>query len=300
MKMLTSRLADREMQVGTIMHLNDGYFKVDRTFIGGGAYVSSLRDINDPSKLKIVCRGTATRSGATEGYRSGLNNLLIEIGSLAIKQIWPDLAQYLSDVQIESIELLGKSQGGAHAQMLALLIEGSTDKHVKTLTTVSSVGVSKSINQLFGSVLERRNSQMNIVVIRNGGCAETALDYVPSVGGAHLGSNSHDRVKVFYLHPRDDLTSHIYTATLPIFESIKMFLLSFRGPHLAQMTLRPFSYTLIEGVSVSTHLAMGEKLEKMRLFFAYILHIFTFGLLNKNSFESFFNAAVSQRLALAS
>jgi|GEM_PF-3817895 len=289
-EMLTSRLADREMQVGSVVHLSDGYFKVDRIFKGGGAYVSTLRNLNDLSQLKIVCRGTAMRKTATDGFLSGLNNLLIDIGSKSIKMIWPDLSDYLRNEQIDSIEVLGKSQGGAHAQMLAVLIEGTTGKHVKTLTTVSSVGVSNDVNKLWNS-LESRGSEMNIVHIRNGGPTEDGIDYVPTVGGAQLGKNTpREKIKVYYIHPRSITTSAIYTATHSTFRCLKSFLMSFLKPHLLQMTLKPFAYTLVDSGSVSTQLLMGKRLESMRRVLAYMLHIITLGLLNGNSFESYYNS----------
>ncbi len=131
-EMLTSRLADREMQIGEIIHLNDGYFYVDHVLIGGGAYV----------------------------------------------------------------------------QELVLLIESINHIEIKKLITYCSVGVGEAINNLFiNETLQNRMKPFQIQVVRNGGGSKDQMDYIPTMGGVHLGEGSSPeqcKIEVCYIQPGNE------------------------------------------------------------------------------------------------
>ena len=93
---LTSRMADREFQEGSYIYLGKKeVFQVDKMVISSGAYISILKDISNPSKIKIVCRGTAMRRTATDGLSSGLNDLQYEMGNGGVQATWPMISEYL-------------------------------------------------------------------------------------------------------------------------------------------------------------------------------------------------------------
>lgn len=289
-ELLTSRLADREMQKGELIHLSDGYFYVDHIFIGGGAYVSVLKDVQGINTPKIICRGTAMRRTATGGLKSGINDVLLEIGTLGVKSIWSDLSKYLIANQIKSVELLGKSLGGAFAQELALLIEGIDGIEIKKLTTFCSVGVGEAINNLFKTeILQKRAKPFELQVLRNGGSSQEQVDYIPTIGGVHLGEGSSPeqcKVEVYYIQPGDQEVG--FFSLRSWFNLIRNFFLSFRYAHCRQTTLEKFSWKKVEDDRVQEHLNIGNRLEKIRKCFAYIIHFFTLCLLNGRSFASFF------------
>lgn len=295
-EMLTSRLADREIQKGAVVHLHDGYFYVDDVFIGGGAYVAVLRDFEKQNPPKIVCRGTAMRKTATDGWKSGLNDLLLEIGSLGVKSIWPDLSIYLKNNNINEVEVLGKSLGGAHAQELAILIEGVLEITVKKLTTFCSVGVGKQINQLFkDEVLSKRTTPFNIQVIRNGGNGpENGVDYIPAVGGVHLGAGTDDNkceIEVTYINTSKEIET--YPLKSGILHRAKRFINSFGVPHSRQTTLKDFHWTKIEDRDdINKHLKVGNQLETIRKIFAWIINFLTLFILNGKNFKSYYKNAI--------
>lgn len=294
-EMLTSRLADREIQKNMVVYLHDGCFYVDEVFIGGGAYVAVLRDFDNRNAPKIVCRGTAMRSSATGGLLSGINDLLLEIGTMGIKSIWPALSAYLKGNPINIVEILGKSLGGAHAQELAVLIEGALKIKVAKLTTYCSVGVGKKINNLFqNKILAGRESPFNIQVIRNGGAAsDRELDYIPTVGGEHLGSGATNKcnIEVTYISTHQEVT--IYPSKLGWCSRIKRFIGSFGVPHCRQTTLNNFHWRKIESENdVEKHLKIGNELEKVRQVIACVIHLLTLFVLNGKSFESYYSATI--------
>jgi hypothetical protein len=295
-EMLTSRLADRE---GSVFHLNEGYFYVDKVFIGGGAYISILQDVEGFKTPKIICRGTAMRRTATDGLKTGLNDILLEIGIMGIKNIWDALSKYLKESQITSIEILGKSLGGAHAQELAILIEGMDKIKVEKLITLCSVGVGKDINNLFKKeVLEKRESPFKIQVIRNGGRSNTEMDYIPAVGGDHLGEETPQEkcaIEVCYIQPGKEEVG-IYPTQTGWFDLTRNLLRSFSLSHCRQTTLQEFSWKKINGrTQINEHLRIGNQLEIIRKCFAYIIHFLTLFLLNGKSFTSFFYAQQNER-----
>jgi len=293
-EMLTSRLADREMQEGSIIHLNEGYFVVSKVFVGGGAYISILESLDSNAKPKIVCRGTAMRSTATGGILSGINDLLMEVGLMGIKTIWPAISAYLKHREFEEIEIFGKSLGGAQAQKLTVLIEGLTDTRVVALTTCGSVGVSEAINDLFIRIRAEQNHAMEILVLRNAADQEKDIDLVPCVGGKHIGGEAQNvKVRVCYLHSAANENLAVYTNMMGIFASIPAFMRSFGAPHCRQVTLTNFRYHQIDSDDVQNHLAMGKKLDGIRKVCAYFLHFLTFGLLNGKSFQKFFESHVN-------
>lgn len=117
---------------------------------------------------------------------------------MGVKNIWPNLSKDLKDNNINTVEILGKSLGGAHAQELAVLIEGVLKIRVDKLTTYCSVGTGRKINNLFKSeILAKRSTPFNIQVIRNGGDgSDDEVDYIPAVGGEHLGADAGDKYKI--------------------------------------------------------------------------------------------------------
>jgi len=289
-EMITSRLADREMQKGEILHLSKGYFYVDHVIIGGGAYISILRDVKGVNTPKIICRGTAMRPTATGGLKSGINDILLEIGTMGVKNIWPELSKYLIENKIGSVELLGKSLGGAHAQELAILIEGINGVEIKKLITCCSVGAGESINNLFKKeILQNRMRPFKIQVIRNGG-SEDQIDYIPTIGGVHLGEGSSSeqcKIKVCYIQPGNEevgfLTTHPNRYNL-----IKRFLFTLSNGHSRQTTLKEFKWKIIDESQINEHLSIGNQLEKIRKCLAYTIHFLTLSTLNAQSFTSYF------------
>lgn len=289
---LTSRLADREIQEGSVLHLNEGCFYVDKVLVGGGAYISILRDIEGEKTPVLVCRGTAMRRTATGGLQSGINDALVEIGTMGIRSQWSELSKYLKNSQIKSIKLLGKSLGGAHVQGLAILIEGLDGIKVEKLTTFCSVGVGRKINALFEKeVLEKRETPFEVQIIRNGDQKREKIDTIPAIGGVHLGEGSSPekcKIEVSYIQPGDEEVG-IYPENPGLLESIRNFLGSFRYGHCRQTTLDKFRWKTIDDRNqINAHLRVGNRLETIRLMFAYTLHVLTLFLLNGWSFSSYF------------
>lgn len=296
-EMLTSRLADREIQKGAVLHLHDGYFYVDEVFVGGGAYVAILRNFNHQEPPKIICRGTAMRKSATSGWQSGVNDLLLEIGTMGIKSIWPKLSNYLKNNNINTVEILGKSLGGAHAQELAILIEGVLKIKVEKLTTYCSVGVGKKINNLFKSeILTKRSTPFNIQIIRNGGAnSDDEVDYIPTIGGEHLGAEAGDKCKieVTYISPHQNV--EICPLKSSLSHRIKRFISSFGVPHCRQTTLKNFYWRKIENKNdIEKHLQIGNQLEKIRKIIAWAINLLTLFIFNGKSFQSYYFARVRE------
>jgi hypothetical protein len=289
-EMLTSRLADRELREGSVVHLADGYFQVDKIFVNGGAYISVLKDMSEIMPPKIVCRGTAMRRTATGALLSGLNDVQLEIGTMGIKRIWPALSQYLIENQISAVTILGKSLGGAHAQELAILAE-NMGVEVKKLITYCSVGVGQSINNIFkDSILSNRNSPFKIQIIRNASYEGNQVDYIPAIGGVHLGEGTSVEkcaVEVCYIQPGEQ-SEYIYPNETGFIKLIKNFLRSFGTPHCRQTTLTNFSWKKIEDRGeINEHLRIGNRLERVRSLLAYFIHFLTLTRVNGESFTSF-------------
>lgn len=293
---LTSRLADREIPQGTLVPLKNSHYRVDKVFHRKGAFVLVLRDLNHKYPAKIVCRGTSARPLATEGYSSCLNDLQLQIGAGGIKGVWKHLHDYLIDQKISSVEIYGKSLGGAHAQQLAVLVEGLTTIEVSHLYTFCSVGVGNSINQLFqNNVLQKRNKPFNLTVVRNGGYQSyRETDFIPLVGGVHLGAGIQDpkcNTQLAYIHPGQVAVEPIET-DLPLWKKIVQFFKSFSFAHTRQSTLSDFSFKKIENNEMHEHLKAGTILEPIRKIVSYIIHFFTFTLFNGSSFRRFFERNV--------
>jgi hypothetical protein len=291
-EMLTSRFADREIRHDSVVHLSDGYFYVDTKVSGGGAYVYLLKDVEGKQIPKLVCRGTAMRRTATQGLMSGVNDVLIEIGTVGVKSVWPALSYHLREKKITSLNILGKSLGGAHAQELAILIEGTLGIKVEKLITNCSVGVGRHISTLFKKeILANRSTPLPIQVIRQGGKSLDQLDHIPAVGGVHLGEGTSPEkcdVEVCYIQPGDDEVG-IYPVNNGWFGLIKSFFSSFSMSHCRQTTLQRFRWKKIENKEeINQHLGLGNKFETIRLCFAYAVHVLSIFLLNRSSFTSFF------------
>lgn len=305
---LTSRLGDREFQPDTIVFLSDGIFTVKANFIGKGAYVTFLVSPDKNIPPKIVCRGTATRRTATEGLNSAINDLLFEIGSLGVKTIWPALSRYLVDNQIKTVDILGKSLGGAHAQQLAILIEGIKKIRVNSLTTFGSVGVGEDICILFATqvLANRKDDPFNLCVIRNGGNDGVhSVDYIPAIGGEHIGSWDPDRrcqKEVVYIVPSDvDSISHSANVTTLSAEGGLCglsydFIRSFMTAHPRQTTLGPFAAKKItDPHEVDTHLGFGRWLEPYRQRIAFAFDLFTCRKFNKETFTDYYYTEANEQ-----
>lgn len=292
-ELLTSRLADRELPKGTLIPLQNGKYRVEETFIGGGAFVLLLRDEKRQFPPKIVCRGTSARPFATEAFNSCLNDLQIQIGSRGVKTIWGELHKYLVREKITAVEVSGKSLGGAHAQQLAVLIEGIGGIEVLNLTTYCSVGVGSSINNVFKEkILKYREKPFNLNIIRNGGDAQSRnIDYVPIVGGEHLGAGNPENCKInlSYIHPGNVEVTAI-PHRMSLFEKIIKFIRSFSFAHTRQSTLSDFSIKKIDQAhELHQHLILGNLLERARKIISYIFHYFTLTKFNGLSFRNYFD-----------
>lgn len=292
-EVLTSRLADREMQEGSILHLSDGYYHVEKVFVGGGAYVSLLRNLEGNKPPKLVCRGTALRPTATEGWKTGVNDILIEMGSWGTKSVWPLLSKYLRDNKIENIEVLGKSLGGAHAQELAVLIEGILNINIEKLVTFGSIGVGDEINELFKKeVLEKRKNPLIIEVIRNGGKTEDEVDYIPALGGAHLGEGADkDKcdVRIYYIQPGQDEVG-LYPDEIDWKTLAKNIIRSLGTAHCRQTTLEDFRWVMLTTEKdIEKHIRKGKsQVNFIREIAVSLLDFYTAFLLNGQPFQSYY------------
>lgn len=294
---LTSRFADREMRENEVVHLQDGYFYVDRLFAKRGAYVVVLIDIENTMPPKIVCRGTALRSNATVGYASGVNDLQMEAGIEGVAAIWPALSEYLKGSGITEVEVLGKSLGGAHAQLLAVLIEGTLSIKIKRLITYCSIGISRDINQLFcREILAKRSEPFQIEVIRNGGTSLDEIDFVPLVGDLHLGAgylhktimSADDKracqVTMSYIHTENTIRS--IPVVTDFLSSFKQFTRSFGGSHCRQSTLDQFFVkTITDPAEIDGQLEIPNHLEPVRQVVSSVLNFISAGELNKWTFQ---------------
>lgn len=286
-EMLSSRLADREIQKGTVVPLRDGYFYADEVFVGGGAYVAVLRDFNGIKTPKIILRGTAMRKTATDWLLSGLNDLLVQIGIMGTKSVWPKLSKYLKDNGINKVEVLGKSLGGAHAQELAVLIEGVSKVYVEQLTTCCSVGVDQEVHDLFErEVLANRTTPFNIRVLRN------EKDRVPGVAGSHLGSKNLDKCNTEFVYLSTAENVETYPLKLGFLQHLRELLLSFGAPHCRQNTLGKFFWKKIEDKDeIERHLQVGNQLEIVRKTIAWAINLVTFFIVNGRGYKSYFGKA---------
>lgn len=270
---LTSRLADREIQEGTWIYLGEEkIYQVERVVAQGGAYIAILKNRAHPNQIKIVCRGTAMRRTATGGLLSALNDLQYEIGNGGVQASWPFLSEYLSRHQNLEVEIYGKSLGGAHAQRLAILVMLLPNCTLKELTTVGSVGVGEEAEEMFKELLEQTHEFSRLTVIRNGGeQANDGADYIPCMGGEHLGATVSSQFldrRVYYIHPQaNPITKPL--SMLSFFQNLNRFIKSFSGPHVRQTTLQDFSYQLVESDEIQDSLSIGNRLENLRRVIAY-------------------------------
>ena len=270
-EMLTSRWIDREPPEGSWVHLSDGYFCVKRNFIDGGAFVSVLEPEDKNSPWKIVCRGTAGRVSANGGFDSVMNDVLHDVGMRGVEAIWQDLKTFLNDEGIDSVEVLGKSMGGAQAQMLATLIHNKIDNtNVTALKTLAAVSVSEQVRQNFHGI--------PVLIIR------TVDDYIPTVGGHHVQCDGNTRIRYISLEYRDNprLERDISILTLAW-----RFFRSFSGPHKQQTTLGNFHIHEINAQEIEEELAIGALFDGMRQRLARFFALFV----TQTRFESFYDTA---------
>ena len=192
--------------------------------------------------------------------------------------------------KVREIEIYGKSLGGAHAQRLAVLVMKLPDCVLTSLTTVCSVGAGEEAEILFKNLVEQdeRYHDLSLIVIRNGGDASDAADYIPCLGGDHLGSTvdaKYLNLRVYYIHlfskqiiPPD--------ASLNVFQHGIRLAASFSSAHVRQTTFADFSYQRIDDREViRPSLTLGSILERPRRWIAYR---------NTTSFSDFVNPSMMQ------
>jgi len=214
------------------------------------------------------------RRTATDGLKSGLNDLQYEIGNGGVQGVWPNISDYLKEQSIREVEIYGKSLGGAHAQRLAVLVMKHSNCVLKSVTTVCSVGVGSEAEELFRELVnqDERYRNLNLTVIRNGGEGiDKGADYIPYVGGDHLGATVDPKylnLKLYYIHPT---SAQIYPPQkdLNLFQKGYRFASSFSAPHVRQSTLLDFSYALLDRQNAQSALQLGRNLEGPRRCLAY-------------------------------
>lgn len=284
---LSSRLADREMPKGTVLRLKDGLHAIKEVFSKGGSHIYAMHQLNNP-RVKILCRGTALRRSPL----SGVNDLLPEIGSLGIREVWPDLVRHLTDHGITEVDLIGKSLGGGHAQYLACLIGGLTDIKVRSLTTFASVGVPESVHAIYARVFAEKEEPL-ITRVLNWGREELGeRDYVPEFGGQHL-SALRGNTRTCQLIPQEPLTIEPGEVDDALPQSstggiAKKLFSSFSQAHPRQTTLRPFTVHVIESDQIPE--SSIRKLETMRQAVASVFNLITLRHFNSVSFEEYFQS----------
>ncbi len=291
-EMLTSRFADREPPVGTVLRLKEGYFAIDRIFAQGGAHVSVLKEISaSQPRILLLCRGTAASWHATGGYLSALNDCLKEIGSLGVKSIWADLEQYLREHKILQIDILGKSLGGAHAQYLTTLIGGATNVQVNSLVTNCSVGIPQKVQELFTQTISDKGlKEPEVLIVRNAGNPQAhEVDHVPCVGGVHL--HTQKSTKVYYFLPHEDTTTFATPAEGSTMQKMLGLIHSFGFSHSRQNSLSRFSLRV--GDNLAQEVKMGTHLEPVRDMMSTLFHYMTLGLVNGETFEKFYRRTVA-------
>ncbi len=254
----TSRFIDREPPVGTKFATFDNLYIVDKTFTKGGAYISLLLPTKSEQPPLLVCRGMAFRRSATSGIMSGLNGLSINFGFLGAYSNYEDISDYLKDKKIETVNILGKSLGGAHAQYLSLLLPQKVDK----LYTLASPGIG----------LDLKKAEVTVVIREEG-------DGVHLVGGKHLeGKNA---THIYSIKPKEDSWVDDNESQ---WNKFVRFFKSFSGAHIRQTTLKDFDVKECP----KTSLLFGETFEKIRKVIAWIFTLITFGAFSPPRFESVF------------
>ena len=278
---LTSRMADREPLLGTLVRLSTGYYVYSEIFLSWGACISLLEDIQHKNEPIFACRGTRMNYSASSNLLSGVNDLLVYIGSLGIRKNWPSILKSIQSKNYQSYQVCGKSLGGAFAQLLTLKLQRETKFRVSTLITICSVGVSKYFNSLFMTSLE--NSQL-ILHVRNGGIDEE-YDYVPHIGGVLFGYNYGLynpplgwHVYLYYLTKEN----HHHLHDLSVIKGIILLFASLGKSHTRQSTLANYLPLKVAKEHLNEELTKGEVLERYRQIIAFFFNILTFGLLNGN------------------
>lgn len=265
---LSSRMAARNLFVGESLVLSDGeMYVVGKTVKKGGANISILRKVLDPSEVKIVCRGTAP-VGAIEGVRSMLNDFQLRAGTWGIQATWQEIYKYLADEKIHRAEIYGKSLGGNHAQRLAVLLS-RWGIEVTHLVTVCSIGGGEGLEKV------APNANIKTTIIRREG------DAIPQVGGSHYGAGLEDlsNVKIYYIKPETEESTPMDTP-LSYRKKIAGLATSSR-PHSEQTTMADFTVREVSEEKKREQLETGKQLETTRKVVALLLHIVTFGWINK-------------------
>lgn len=294
LEMLTSRLAEREPPVGSVIRLGTGYYVADHLFSGGGAYVTMWKSLGQHPHYILACRGTATRGNATEGYMSTLNDFLPEIGFYGVRSIWPGVKQYLASNKIKQVDIIGKSLGGSHAQYLATLITGLTGTEVHSLKTCCSAGTPESVQKLFEKgLVEKRKPNPVVDVYRNGGDIESdEMDFIPCVGGPHLYAPGTTRF--IYVTPKEKEDIPFVESYHKTAETLEKLLVAFRSlgkAHARQNSLK--EYSLIESHDIDVEKNVGTRLESWRSLAAFFVNAVTFRNFDTETFEQYYESSCS-------
>lgn len=183
---LAAFLASREVPKHTLIYLTRCDLEpwiVDYQCERSGALIFILRALFSDSKAMIVCRGTAPLPTASGAAASLFNNMLPQMGMLGVQNSWPGIESYLKTQEIKSVEIVGKSLGGGIAQMLSVLIHGTTKTKVSYLWTLQSIGTENQVHEHY-KTLESHFPIDRYVTAKINGHAD---DLTPGVGGRHLG-----------------------------------------------------------------------------------------------------------------
>lgn len=281
LEVLTSRFVEREPPKNTIIELSNGKYRVDQTFSKGGGYMIILRKVGEEEVAILACRGTAGKYQATGGFQSVINNLLLEVGSRAVIENWKDILSYLEISGIKFLKICGKSQGGAHAQMLAPLIKTRTSLKVTHVMTYASVGVSDKVRKIFSEVFHNTDTCLEIYY-NHGNLNDGEMDFIPYLGGRHVYIEG---AKINSLAPEGSLqVSEESIKKQWFFIRIYYLLASFSKPHTRQNTLMHYNKTDAILKDPDPLFELGRKIV------ANTVHCMTLFYLNPVSYEEFYRS----------
>jgi hypothetical protein len=251
-------------------------WKVDWSVCEGGSFVWILRNLEKPSEAIIACRGTASRSTATEGKQSVLNDLLPQMGGWGFASIWPQLKQWLIEQNIQQVDVMGKSLGGTYAQMITTALAHDTFIQVRSLHTLQGAGVDQKVHETFERTLAEKKFPEGLEITRwNVNLPSYPVDVVPFLGGFHLGQRPQS-TSIEGLHVRNIYIGEKHPQQRISLWKIKQIFQLFLGlsqTHLLQarfLKLRPnLHIECLTGHQAS--LAFKPNLEPLRLGVAKII-----------------------------
>lgn len=200
---------------------------------------------------------------------------------LAIQGVWPQIRDYLSSNNITEVALHGKSQGGAHVQYLAPLIQSCTKTKVTDVVTYASIGVDSRVEEIFYNVFQNLPVQV-AAIFNEGDIAKHEIDFVPFVGGVHVGLRQKNAL-IYSIAPGSirSQVNGLSTARM-----LLEFAASFRYGHTRQTTLK--SYGVQKITDTSSYFVRGKELDRFRKVAAWVFYILSFGFLYRVSYENFY------------